>query len=152
MSNFCLNCSLYPKPASPELARLNSLQSWLDEFCGMSVSEWLLLNMQSGWKQCTSCSRAQKANRFWQTNSLVIRRAKLNNGLWGKCACVCSYIYIYMYVYVCVWWDREGDVGWPYSVASLPWPISFNQAAWQALPFLARHLSIRPPAPTRVLH
>lgn len=35
----------------------------------------------------TSSSRTQEANRFWQPNSLVIRRAKLNNGLWGKCVC-----------------------------------------------------------------
>ena len=37
-------------------------------------------------------------------------------------------------------------------MALLPWPISFNQEARQALPFLPRPLSIRPPAPTRVLH
>lgn len=49
--------------------------------------------MQSGEKHVRRSRRAQKANRFWQPNSLVIRRTKLNNGLRGKrvsrCSCVC---------------------------------------------------------------
>lgn len=53
-------------------------------------------------------------------------------------------------VCVSVWWDREGHVGWPFSVAPLPWPISFNQAARQALPFLPRPLLSA--TPTHVLH
>lgn len=112
----------------------------------MSTSERLPLHMQSGEKHVRRSRRAQKANRFWQPNSLVIRRTKLNNGLRGKrvspCSCVC--------VCVSVWWDGEGHVGWPFSVAPLPWPISFNQAARQALPFLPRPLLSA--TPTRVLH
>lgn len=57
-----------------------------------------------------------------------------------------------VFVFVSVWSDREGNVGLLYSMAPLPWPINFNQAARQALPFLPRPFCIRPPVPTRVLY
>lgn len=109
----------------------------------MSVSKWLPLNMQSGEKHVRP---AVGLRRQIASGSLIHWSLEGPNWIMDSEVCAC------VLMCVSVWCDREGHVGWPYSVAPLPWPISFNQAARQAPPFLPRPLSIRPPAPTRVLH
>lgn len=109
----------------------------------MSVSEWLPLNMQRGEKHVRP---AVGLRRKIASGSLIRWSLEGPNWIMDCEVRVC--------VSMCVsfWWDREGHVGKPYPVAPLPWPISFNQAARQALPFLPWPLFIRPLAPTRVLH
>lgn len=88
-------------------------------------------------------TRAKEANRPWQPNSLVIRRAKLNNGLPFK--------HVY-HVPAC---DFDETWGAMLGERSL-WPPYLGPSVsirhHKAPPSPPRPLSIRLPASTRVLH
>lgn len=141
------------KSTYKNLSWTSRLLSFMQSSCGWSsnaalIPDWLEaskhLNVLLIFSLEEECGGPAAANDFWQPDPTAIREAKLNNRLVVTCAHVC----------VC---DKTARVAPPPPLPpppqpSLPWPISFNQAARLPLPFLPWPLFIRSPTATRVLH